>query len=243
MSRTSKQQVERAAWWRRPPWPCVVLGVDPAAEAGAALAVPQSTRVDTSGDEEDGYTLLIAREVDTRTRAVEATLEEACEVARARGLQLVVSMESWGAGGRLGINQWLGMGEAVGAWKRAALLMAASGQWRDVLTLSRSILRVQQSTWRSWMVEESGDRSSGKFVPFDSEGWKCAATRACARLFPTLSVEGANAAEAALLAGYTMRSDELGRLLPETYLRARGFEPPPPEPSTSKRRRPRAAGQ
>lgn len=239
MKRTVQEQVERAAWWRRRPWPCVVLGVDPGAEAGTALLVPhrQSTRADTP-EAEGGFQVLWAREVGTMSRQLEATIQEAAVEARARGLHLVVSLEDWGRGGKLGIKTWLGLGAAAGAWKRATLLAAAE-DCGDVLTVSRSILQVQQATWRSWMVEESGDRSTGRFVPFDSEGWKRAATRACAAHFPYLQLEGANAAEAALLAAYTLRSDELGRLLPATYLKRHGFEPPlieEVEPRRGKRR-------
>jgi hypothetical protein len=240
VARTAKDMVERAAWWKRRPWPCVVLGVDPAAAAGWSLALPEPPPREKVGaapgsDVELGYHVLCAAEVNTGTRALENAIQSAVKVARLRKLHLVVSLESWGSGGRLGINQWLGMGEAVGAWKRATLLAAQEG-CGDVLTVTRSILRVQQSTWRSRMVDESGDRSSGKFVPYDSEGWKRAATRMCSIRFPYLQLEGANAAEAVLVAGYTMRSDELGRLLPDTYLRAQGFEPLPELPKAPKKR-------
>lgn len=238
MSRTAKELVERAAWWRRRPWPCVVLGVDPGATAGWCLAVPEAPGpgmvhpIHKSEAEQD-FSIIRAKELDTGTRELEATVSLAVEAARRRGLQLVVSLEDWGSGGRLGIKTWLGLGAAAGAWTRAVLLAARESA--DVLTVKRSILRVQQATWRSRMVDESGDRSSGKYVPFDSEGWKRAATHSCAARFPYLQLDGANAAEAVLVAGYTMRSDELGRLLPDTYLRKHGFEPlPPPAPKLKK---------
>lgn len=244
MSRTSKQLLERAAWWRRRPWPCVVLGVDPGARAGYAVAVPAAPPPGVlrggSGGAEQHLHVVRAAELDTSTRALEEALAFAVEVARAEEVHLVVCLEDWGRGGKLGIKTWLGLGAAAGAWKRAALLAAAEGSG-DVLTATRSLLQVQQTTWRSRMVEESGDRSSGKFVPHDSEGWKRAATRECAERFPYLQLGGANAAEAALIAAYTLRSDELGRLLPPTYLRQRGFEPPPEEKAPKRGRRP--AGQ
>lgn len=245
MSRTSKEMAERAAWWRRRPWPCVVLAVDPGARAGYAVAVPSSPPTKLMprvGEAELHLHVVRAGELETNTRALEEALLFAAEVARAEKLHLVLSLEDWGSGGRLGIKTWLGLGAAAGAWKRAALLAASEG-CGDVLTVTRSILHVQQSTWRSWMVEESGDRSSGKFVPHDSDGWKRAATRECASRFPYLQLEGANAAEAVLIAGYTTRSEELGRLLPATYLRARGFEPLSPELVPKRRKGRGVAGQ
>lgn len=219
----SERKVDRAAFWRRRPWPVVLLSVDCAATAGASILLPEEHYGECPLV--GGPHLWKLRELETSTRDLEATIQEAVKLAREREMQLVMALEQWGSGGRLGINQWLGMGAAMGAWTRA-LLMAAREGAEDVLTVSRSIIKVPQTRWRSWMIEESGTRGPDGFKPFDSEGWKKAATRTLVQLYPGVYLPGDNAAEAALLGVYASRSDELGALLPDRYLRQHGFESP-----------------
>lgn len=224
-SRTLKEQSERVAWWKRRPWPAVVLGADPAEKAGGAILVPR----------ENGPHVVEAREILTTSRGLEAFIMHAVEVARAEGLPLVAALETWNSGGRLGIKTWLGLGAAAGAWKRV-LELAAREDCGDVLTVSRSIVEVPQVRWRSWMVEESGVQEAGKYRPFNSEEWKAAALRACAEHFTDVPLEGVNAAEALLVGAYVARSDELGRLLPATLLARHGYGLPPPVPEGKKRK-------
>jgi hypothetical protein len=220
VARTRAELAARAAWWDRRAWPVVVLGVDPGnSVAGAGLSVPRTT----------GPDLLWARNVDPFTREIERVFDDALEVADDLGYDLVVAIETWGRGGPMGLEAWIGLGAAKGYWKRETLLRCAEDN-TGRLVKSRCLLDVNMRTWRSFMHDEHGTKvphptKPGQFkhVPYDEEGWKKAATRMLADLCPTVRVDGADAAEAGLVALYAHRSDELGKKLPKTLLRDHGF--------------------
>lgn len=222
MKRTAQERMERAAFWRRAPWPVVVLGVDPAEGAGAAIATPEEKL--PGYHVEGGPEITISQEVATNTRALEAILDTAAGMARRKKLKLAVVLEEWGSGGKLGIKTWLGLGAAAGAWKRAVIL-AAMEQHKDVLLPRACLLSVPQTRWRSQLIEESGTRdAAGKYKNFTSEQWKEQAQKAVRGYFPLLEVPGPNAAEATLIALYGARCLELGELLPKWYLKEHGRE-------------------
>ncbi len=234
-SRTRLEMVERAEWWRRKPWPVVLLGVDPAESSGWTIALPEEAPrgLGMAG----GPYLWRCEQVNIYTRGVEEAVEAAANLAQQRGLKLMVCLEEWGSGGRLGIKTWLGMGAAAGAWKRAVLLAAREERHKEVLTVSRCLLGAPQSRWRSRMIEECGIQVGDSFRRYTPEEWKKAAGDAMREMFPYVKLEGADAAESGLIAAYAMRSDELGYMLPDTYLRKHGFEPLPVQPAKEKKAR------
>jgi hypothetical protein len=205
---SKKDEEERAAWLLRRPWPVLILGIDPGAEAGATIMTP------------DRSTMII-HEVETMTRQVDRVVEEAVTIAREQRLLLVPIIEEWGAGGKRGIDQWLGLGAAYGAWRRQLVLAWAEGA-NDVLRKDKNA-RALQSRWRSRMIAESGKRVGGAFKPFDSEEWKKAATRTLVSMFPGIELSSANGAESALIAIYGQRCDEVGALIPKRLLAEHGF--------------------
>lgn len=202
-NRTKAEQEERRRWWERKPLPVAVLGVDPGERAGAALHLPKAG-------------VLWSRQVETNTRQLEQALEQALRDAWTAGCsRLLMVIEEWGRGGKMGIDQWLGLGAALGAWRRtAALLVAECGDpWAQLLTKTRSTVRVPMVTWRSHMFEVFGAYAGGKYRPFKSADWKEQAVRRCAELFPAMTFDGPDAAEAALIAYYGARSDEAGKVV------------------------------
>lgn len=227
-SRGSKKWLaEREAWRARRPWPVVTLNVDPGDDAGVTILAP--------GIGSLGPRVIEIGTVDTYSRAVERWVDRAIAIARGAGLPLILVTESWGKGGPLGIDQWLGLGAMRGTWRREVMIRA--GDASDVLTKSRSMLSIEMTTWRSFMIEETGGRdANGGFVRFEPEDWKRAATRTFVKLYPGVDIPDANAAESALLGSYAMRSDELGSMLPETFLRKRGFLEKPENPKTVRKR-------
>lgn len=232
---TKRWVAEREAWRARPPWPCAVLAADPGERAGAALIVPS-----ISGGFGPGHLThcVWAREVRTYTRDVERCVEDAAREAARLELLLVLIVEEWGRGGPLGIDSWIGLGEMRGAWRRTVVL--AADKYPNTIRPSRCVARANMTTWRSHMIEETGDvDAAGRRRAFDPDGWKRAATRACSQIYPYLKLEGANAAEAALIGAYGLRSDEVGRKLPASLLRSRGLEAPPARTARDPRRKER----
>ena len=212
MKRTRAQQAERDAWQERRAWPVVVLGVDPGAVAGAAIVAP-----DTASGR-----VVEASVVDPMTTELEDVVHRALDLAAGRDMELVLALEDWGSGGMMHIDTWLGLGAARGHWERVARMLAPS---TPRLVASRCCLRIRMTMWRSFMIPESGTRDAeGKFTRYDTEGWKKAATARLAELQPHVSLERADAAEASLLGLYAIRSDEVGRRLPDRTLRAHGFD-------------------
>ena len=239
MKKVSKAQQARdalAAWWRRYYWPCIILSADPGARAGATIL--RCTKYDRE--------VLFVAGVDTNTTVLEDIVQMALEYAIESGLPLVLVVESWGAGGNRGINQWLGLGAARGAWIRAYELAIARG---DVIKdaygvnlLRPAIVRTVMSTWRKHMIEGSGTRDSeGKWQRYDAKEWKAAAQDACEIHFPELPrIEDTDAAESALQALYAARSDELAKALTKPHLKRYNLTfPPAPRAavSTPKRRK------
>lgn len=205
MAREAKPKLTRyQVWLQGESVRCAILGVDPGATAGAALSLW------TPG----GHSMRWARAVKTDTLELETCIEEACAEARAAKLPLVVAIEEWGKGGPLGINQWLGLGAAAGAWKRASLL--AADRYAPTIVRSRAVVRLGQRTWRSAIIEDAGTRNAaGKFRPFDTEGWKKAATARALDLFGhSLGVLSSDAAEAALLAHCATRDPRIADMIP-----------------------------
>lgn len=249
-SRGSKRwEAERAAWSVRYPWPVVVLAADPGEMAGASLVLPlaavpkrrpgpallsDASLTGCVGAGPAADTVCVwAREVRTYSRDVERCVEDAARFAHSCGLKLILAVEEWGRGGPLGIDSWIGLGEMRGAWKRAVIL--AADRYPDVIKISSCTVRVNMTTWRSHMLEETGDvGSTGRHIPFDSDGWKRAATRRCSQVYPALTIEGANAAEATLQGAYAIRSDELGRKLSPSLLKKSGMQAPPPRAKKAK---------
>lgn len=232
--KTKKRRRSERLWWRRHPWPAVVLSIDPGKEAGAAIFAGLPPARGPS-----------VYEVDIYTDAVEDIVEEAGQLASDLRIPLVLVLEEWGRGGPLGIDQWIGLGESRGAWRRAFVMYCNEHVERegriDLFSKSRVAL-VPQTRWRSVVVPETGvETDIMGWRPFDSDEWKEAAKRALTPHFPELDVEATpNAAEAACQGLYAIRSDEVGKLLPATFLSAHGLtypqQPPGPRPRMKRRR-------
>src|SRR5258706_9913646 len=118
--RTRAELARRQAWWDRPAWPAVVLGVDPGRRAGAGIVLPTIV----AGDRCGAPKLVSVYAVDVYSRGIETVLGNACHWAHTLDLPLILAIEDWGRGGPLGIDQWLGLGAARGHWERAAMLEA-----------------------------------------------------------------------------------------------------------------------
>jgi hypothetical protein len=194
------------AWLAQPVNQCAVLGIDSGDDAGVSLWVPGA----------GGPRCLWTRAVKTNTRALEAALEDAVREARARNLRLVLYAEEWGAGGPLGIDQWLGLGAAIGAWKRAAILLCETA--RPTIVPSRLMCRVLQVTWRSDLGMPFGTyvdvgKKKPVFVRHDAEGWKKAANARVFEMFGHIESFDTNAAEAMLIGYHGMRSPAVFNLM------------------------------
>lgn len=229
--KSKKRLLAERRWWRRTPWPAIVLAIDPGREAGAAIFGPFDP---------------VVFEVDIFTRDVEGIVELAAELALKHRLPLVLALEEWGKGGPLGIDQWIGLGESRGAWRRAFIIYCrenAEKEGRIGLFVKTRIILVPQTRWRSVVVEETGFiHPVMGWRPFATEEWKEAATRSIATRIPGIDVDGKpNAAEAACLGLYVVRSDELGKMLPATFLASHGLTYPPKIPTPRPRMRRRRA--
>ena len=212
MTKKKARELALQQWWDRSPWPCMILSADPGKEAGAALL--------KSGP--GGLTLIEAREIDTYTSQVEEMFDLAIIKCYQYELPLVLVLEDWGAGGRRGITQWIGLGEQRGAWRRAHMLLAGSHK----LVSKTRIAYINQNRWRSRVVPETGVREPQGFRRFTPEEWKGAAYRAAIDLLPDAHVPNTpNAPEAVCMAVFGARSDEVGKKLPPTYLRKHGVQP------------------
>jgi hypothetical protein len=162
--------------------------------------------------------------VDSWTRQLEQTLDDAIEHARARELQLVLALEDWGRGGPLGIDQWLGLGAARGHWERAARLRAAEAD--SPIRRTKPWVRIPQSRWRSMMVESWGHHEGTEWVPNAAADWGRASLASLREIDPEMDTTSDDAAEAGLIALYAMRCDEVGKVLLKRVLRAAGFSAP-----------------
>jgi hypothetical protein len=216
----AQRRAALATWWERGPWPATVLTVDPGASSGASI----STATPSTGVE-----LIESRHVDTWARGeVEAVVDLAVEVSLSTGLPLVAVLEDWGAGGPLGLAQWLGLAEARGVWRRALIIAARE---TEALTLGR-ILKVTQSRWRSRAIEETGvpdgalDQKTGlpKWRKFNPDEWKEVARRAALEYFLTADIPiQPDAAESATMLIYAARSDEVLKSLGKRHLKRWGI--------------------
>ncbi len=211
-----KRKEEHVAFFARDAWPVVVLSVDPGARAGASVIAPDTSRRPK---------VVLNEAIDTSSRGVEAMVQHGIAIARARSMMLMLAIEEWGRGGPLGIDQWIGLGERRGIWKREFLLLGSETDEPSPVRQTDSILHVNARTWRSRMIFETGERVADTFRPFDTDGWKRAATRTLAQLAPGLEITSADAAESALQGLYAIRSDELGKRLGKRYLALHGCLP------------------
>lgn len=206
----SKKQLKEEAlrkWWDREPWPCVILAIDPGRLAGASILI--STPL-------NGLVLYKTVQVNTLTRDVESIVHEAVTIAKQKELHLVLVLETWGKGGNLGINQWIGLGESRGPWRREFLIRCDKENHKHI-SKSRVIM-VTQNRWRSRVIKETGDRSSGQFKRFTPEQWKEVAHKTALEYFINTWVPPLDAAESACLGLYAARSDEVGSKLGKKYL-------------------------
>lgn len=238
-SKAAQRRAALAAWWRRYYWPAIILAVDPGSRAGAAVLRSVKRDID----------VIFVGGVDTDTRDLESVVSIAISYAKMSKLPLVLAIEDWGRGGPLGIDQWIGLGAARGAWIRAYRLALdeLDDETRElrvgpVKIFAERIVRINQRTWRSRCIDESGTRDeAGKWTAFDPKGWKNAAVDAC-QTHLRLDVDDPDAAEALLLGFYCARSDDLGKALPKTHLARYGLTFPPADrgtgrPKIRKRRR------
>jgi hypothetical protein len=207
-----KRRAEHAAFFARPALPCVVLSVDPGLRAGATIIAPDPSSWAPA--------IALSGPVDSMSREPEAVIRTAITIAQTRRMRLYLVTEEWGRGGPLGIDQWLGLGERRGIWKREFRLIGAETE--DSPIRGDSSFHVNARTWRSRMIFETGERVSGTFRPFDTDGWKRAATRSLLALAPDSVIESADAAESALQGLYAIRSDELRKKLGPRYLKQWG---------------------
>lgn len=206
----SKKEQKRLAleqWWERPPWPAVILGIDPGSTAGATLAVSLPNGID----------LVECISVDIMDREVERLVRYASTLAMTQELYLFLVLETWQSGGKLGLQQWVGLGEHRGPWKREFLIMAEelSSKW----IRKKNIFQVNMARWRSRIIEETGvHKEDGKFRLFTSAEWKDKASNAANEFYLNQFVPPDDAAESACIVAYAARSDELGSRLPQRYL-------------------------
>lgn len=199
----SKAQIDReirAAFHERPPLPIVLLCVDPGSISGSSIFV-------------EGV-LEECRQVDIYTREVESVVRYAIEKAAQNDMPLVLGLESWGTGGQRGINQWIGLGMAKGAWTRAYRIAIASRTERSLFT--KRIATYHQATWRSHVFEEFGKVSpkTGKWRPFNSDEWKQCSVDFFRQKYGT-NPPGPDAAESVCMGYYAVRSDETSKTLPK----------------------------
>jgi hypothetical protein len=207
-------------WWDREPWPAIILAVDPGKVAGASILYSRPR---------EGVSMLRTESVDTYGgRQIEELVGHASDIADDEELMLVLALETWGAGGRLGITQWLGLGETRGPWRREFMLQCEEHD-SPYLVKSKLCL-VQMPRWRSRVIEATGDRSTGKFVRFTPDQWKEEAHKTALEAFPDEWVPPLDAAESACIGYYGARSDEIGKLLPKRYLKRFGLDFSPIEP-------------
>lgn len=215
------------AWQNAPIIRRVVLGIDPGERAGASLLV----------DTARGVELVFCREVETNSTQLEDVLAEAFYAALRCGVKLTIAAEEWGRGGPLGLEQWIGLGMHVGAWKRAAILKADNGA-ADAFSKSSGFIRIGMSSWRAALLPGVAADAKRAKPKERSEVWKRAATRRVLELWPGLNPRhfGANAAESALIGLFAMRDVDAGEAAAKAAkLAAKAAKPKPAK--TSKRKR------
>ncbi len=212
-SKAALRRAALAAWWERGPWPCVVAVVDPGRTSGFALVVSRPGH---------GFDLVLCEGLDLDSDRLDELVFDADRCAIREDLPLVVVLETWGKGGPRGLAQWVGLGEARGPWRRAFRRLAVGS---TQLTKKASSVLVTQSRWRSRVVDETGTTdAAGKWEAFDSDGWKAAALRSAQGLYLSAYVPPLDGAEAACIAAYAVRSDEVAKALGVRHLRRHGLE-------------------
>ncbi len=212
----------------RPYLPVVVLSVDPGQQSGAAIL---------DGTRPGPPVMHQCQTVDIMSDMVERMITTAYELAAKRQAMLVFVYETWGRGGLMGLDAWVGLGEKRGGWKRAAHMIG--NQYPNVVTATTQI---QCGTWRKYMIPETGDRSTGTFAPFTPDGWKAAAAKVVAKLYPDIGIDSPDEAESMLIGTYALQSIEVCKVVPKRYLNARDFDASgysaPPKRKRSKRKEP-----
>jgi hypothetical protein len=209
---TNKAQQKRdalAAWYRRVPAPAIVLSIDPGKVAGATLGISKPT----------GSTILKAESVEiAKTRRVESICREALDLSVEYRVPAIMVAEDWGRGGQRGIDQWIGLGEARGVWRR---------EWR-IACLERGapskIALITQSRWRSRILQNAGTHDDNdKWHPFGAEQWKAEAFRFANSEIIDYHIGEADVAESACQYLYAIRSDEVRELLGVRFLKTWGI--------------------
>lgn len=210
MTKVQDKRDALAKWWDRNPWPCLIMSCDPGKHSGVTLI--------RCGP--GGIQVLFCRAVDTYSSQVEGAVDEAIDAGIRLGLPVVVILEDWGKGGPMGIQQWIGLGEQRGAWRRAVILSGIK---------TSHIKLVTQSRWRSRVLDRTGVIEGGqpwrRFTPGE---WKQEAhTTARDAMLDGYIPNSPDASESACMAYYGARSDEVGDALGVRYLKQNGytFEP------------------
>ena len=203
VSKAAARRLALQQWWDRRPLPCILLSVDPGATSGATLL--------DSGP--GGIRLEECREVRLDSRDVESSIKNAINLHFDTGRPLVFAFETWGAGGMRGIDQWLGLGEARGVWRREARAQCALKG-----VVHREVL-INMTRWRSRVIESAGGHDeTGKFQRFTPDEWKEAALKKAEDFFMDAVIPPYDAAESACMGIYAIRSDEVLKKLPTRVL-------------------------
>lgn len=213
MTNAQRRRDAIKAWWNRKPWPCILLAVDPGRKAGAALMQCNP----------DGITLLWHGPIDTHTRDVEKTTAMMLGACNASGLPGMLAVEEWGKGGPMGLQHWIGLGEARGAWTREFNIWSNE---KKSLFRKGGIVKVHQGRWRGRIIEEKLPRLDTREER--QEQLKEAAARAAQNYFIDQRIDiDPDACEAVCIGLFAARSDALGKKLTKTHLKKHGltFEP------------------
>lgn len=176
-----KKRAARVAEHRsRAAAPIALLAIDPGATSGYAI-------FDAQGE------LARIGVVEVATRDLEKTVTLALDIG---GGSAVLATESWNRGGPMGIEQWLSLGAARGAWEREFRIRCPKG----------AIVRASVASWRSTMIDATRSASGKRFA---SKEWKREARAVAVRTYGVPEALATDdSAEAFLLGYYAHRSDE-----------------------------------
>jgi hypothetical protein len=208
---SSRDQILRE-WWDRPLWPAIIIAVDSGKSAGVTII----KSVTSSGIE-----LIRCSNIDTYSRDIEMVVREGIQEAIFNEMYAIMVLETWGRGGKLGINQWIGLGETRGPWKREFKIICK--ELASKYASGKKVIQVAQNTWRSKVIKETGYRTDSKFSRFNSGQWKDVAHNTALKIYSGDWIPPNDAAESACIAAYASRCVEIGKLLPRTYLKKFGL--------------------
>lgn len=189
------------------PLPCVIVAVDPGRSSGWATYLEgQPVSYGTLDAADRG--------------AIGRVLLDACRLAHAHKLPLVLLGETWNTGGRMGGAQWQGLGAAWGSWRFEAetLNKRQDADGLGPQLVPSRILRVSTSTWRA----RFGMCRAPKGSPKD---WH--KTRAIEvvreQLGVTVPADQHDGAEALLIGLWGARAAAVGAKLPKRVMVSRGL--------------------